>query len=148
MKTQSSVNNLEKESNANTAVEVPPVKLDPKLIEEVMSEYQEECAVIVHCSYTAQFTGGIRIWPSTVLIDQESGSRARLLHALDITMAPVWMRVSGGTTARFTLLFSALPKSCTYFTLFEDIPQPGGFEIRNIRRNKSDVYNVRISHYC
>jgi hypothetical protein len=29
--------------------------------------------------------------------------------------------------------------------LKEDIPQAGGFFIQNIKRNKSDVYNVNIS---
>jgi hypothetical protein len=138
------VNNVKTAEREPVPVAIPDVKLDKKLIEELMSLYLEEAMVIVHCSFSAMEETGIRIWNSTVLIDQESGNRSRLLHALNITMAPVWMLVPGGTTARFTLLFSALPKSCTSFTLYEDIPQPGGFEIMNIQRNKSDVYQVRI----
>jgi hypothetical protein len=30
------------------------------------------------------------------------------------------------------------------FTLYEDIPRPNGFEIKNIKRNKSDVCHVKI----
>jgi hypothetical protein len=139
------VHNVKTAEKAEVPVATPAVKLDKELIEELMSQSQEEAMVIVHCSFNAVEETGIRIWSSTFLIDQESGTRSRLLHALNITMAPMWMLVPGGTTARFTLLFSALPKSCSSFTLFEDIPQPGGFEIRNIKRNKSDVYNIRIA---
>jgi hypothetical protein len=138
------VQNVKTAEKVAVPVATPAVKLDKELIEELMSQSREEAMVIVHCSFNAIEETGIRIWSSTFLIDQESGTRSRLLHALDITMAPMWMLVPEGTTARFTLLFSALPKACTSFTLFEDIPQPGGFEIRNIKRNRSDVYNVKI----
>jgi hypothetical protein len=47
-------------------------------------------------------------------------------------------------SARFTLVFSALPKSCTSFDLFEDIPEGNGFFTGLISRNKSDVYSVEI----
>jgi hypothetical protein len=139
------LHNVKTAEKVAVPVATPAVKLDKELIEELMSQSREEAMVIVHCSFNAIEETGIRIWSSTFLIDQESGTRSRLLHALNITMAPMWMLVPGGTTARFTLLFSALPKSCTSFTLFEDIPQPGGFEIRNIKRNRNDVYNVRIA---
>ena len=66
-------------------------------------------------------------------------SRSRLLHTENITIAPVWMNVQGGSTARFALIFAPLPKSCESFDLFEAIPQSGGFQIKDIRRNKSDV---------
>lgn len=65
--------------------------------------------------------------------------------AENITIAPVWMDVQAGTTARFTLIFAPLPKTCDSFNLFEDIPQSGGFHIRNIRRNTSDIYRVFIA---
>lgn len=90
------VHNIKTAEKAAAPVATPAVKLDKELIEELMSQSQEEAMVIVHCSFNAIEETGIRIWSST----------------------------------RFTLLFSALPKSCTSFTLFEDIPQPGGFEIR------------------
>ncbi|MFZ4572378.1 MAG: hypothetical protein ACOYM0_14710 [Bacteroidales bacterium] len=123
---------------------VPAVKLDEGLKAELLAQIQEETMVVVHCSYTAEFEGGIRIWNSTVLIDQGSGTRSKMLHAFNITIAPMWMLVPQGITVTFTLVFSALPKTCEVFTLWEDIPEPGGFEIRNIRRNKSDVYRVSI----
>jgi len=78
------------------------------------------------------------------LIDRESGNRSKLLHALNISIAPMWMEIPAGSTLRFTLFFSSLPKSCEIFDFLEDIPESGGFEIRGIKRNKSDVYKVTI----
>ena len=122
----------------------PKVKLDKRLRDELLSQIQEEGVVIVHCSHTTVFGTNIRIWNSTVLIDRESGNRSKLLHALNITIAPIWMAVPPGATLRFTLIFSSLPKSCEIFDFLEDIPEPGAFEIRGIKRNKSDVYKVTI----
>lgn len=42
------------------------------------------------------------------------------------------------------MIFSQLPKTCEIFDVLEDIPESGGFEIRVIKRNKSDVYKVTI----
>jgi len=123
---------------------VPAVNLDEGLKDELLAQIQEESMVVVHCSYKADIEIGIRIWNSTVLIDQQSGERSRMLHAFDITVAPMWMLVEAGTTARFTLIFSPLPKTCEVFTLYEDIPEPNGFDIKDIKRNKSDVYQVKI----
>jgi hypothetical protein len=136
--------NVETGEPAVIPVEKPAVRLDEGLLEEILSQVREEGVVIVHCSYTSEFGESIRIWNSTFLIDKGSGSRSEMLHALNITIAPVWMAVPGGTTARFTLIFAALPKTCEIFDLFEDIPQSGGFMVQGIRRNKSDVYNVVI----
>ena len=120
----------------------PKIKLDKRLKDEILSQIEEEGVVIVHCSHTTVFGTNIRIWNSTVLIDRESGNRSKLLHAINITIAPNWMAVPPGSTVRFTLIFSSLPKSCEIFDFFEDIPEAGGFEIRGIKRNKSDVYKV------
>ena len=122
----------------------PTVKIDKRLKEELFSQIQEEGMVILHCSYTAGFGTSIRIWNTTVLIDKASGTRSGLLHALNITMAPIWMEVPAGSTVRFTLIFLSLPKTCEIFDFLEDIPRPDRFEIRGIKRNKSDVYNVTI----
>jgi len=127
-----------------TSTANPAVKLDEELKNELLAQIQEERMIIVHCSYTSELEVGIRIWNSTVLIDQGSGSRSRMLHAFNITIAPMWMLLEEGTTAWFTLIFSALPKICEFFTLWEDIPELDGFEVRNIRRNKSDVYHVSV----
>jgi len=140
----SPIYNIETEEHVETTTATPVIKLDKKLKDEILSQIQEEGTVIVHCSYTAVFEGGIRIWTSTVLIDLQSGSRSRMLHAENITIAPVWMDLPVGDTARFTLIFAPLPKTCENFDLYEDIPQSGRFHVKNIKRNKSDVYHVTI----
>jgi len=111
--------------------------------DEVLSDFSEDGMVIVHCSYNSILGTSIRIWDTTVLIDRSSGHRSRLLQAINIPLAPVWMTVKAGTT-RFTLVFAALPGNCECFDLYEDIQAWGKFEVRGIRRNDSDVYDVRI----
>ena len=137
--------NTEQQDQEAVATESPAVTLDEKLKNELLSQVREEGTVIVHCTYTAATHEFIRIWNSTVLIDRQSGNRSRLLHAENITIAPVWMEVPEGSTARFTLIFAPLPKTCDSFDLFEDIPQAGGFHIKGILRNKSDIYRVVIA---
>jgi len=124
--------------------QTPDVRLNENLKAELLSQIQEESMVVVHCTYTAVDEIGFRIWNSTLLIDQHSGERSRMLHAFGITVSPTWMLLEAGTTSRFTLIFSPLPKTCEVFTLYEDIQEPNGFEIKNIKRNRSDVYHVNI----
>ncbi len=136
--------NIETEEHVETTTAAPAVKLDVKLKNEILRQVREEGTVIVHCSYTSLMEGGNRIWTTTVLIDLQSGSRSRMLHAENITFAPVWMDLPVGDTAKFTLIFAPLPKTCERFDLYEDIPQSGRFHVKNIKRNKSDVYHVVI----
>jgi hypothetical protein len=42
------------------------------------------------------------------------------------------------------LIFAGLSKAVKVFDLVEEIPQPGGFVIKNIRRNETDVYHIDI----
>ena len=105
-------NNVETEEKVETTTAAPAVRLDEKLKDEILSQVQEEGTVIVHCSYASSYDDRIRIWSSTVLVDHHSVSRSRLLHAENITIAPVWMNVQMGSITRFTLIFAPLPKSC------------------------------------
>ena len=136
--------NTEPEEHTETTIAVPAVRFDEKLKEEILGQIHEEKAVIVHCLYHAEIDGSIRIWNSTFLIDKASGERSHMHHAENITLAPEWTYVPEGKSYRFTLIFAPLPGSCELFDLLEDIPQAGGFFIRNIKRNKSDIYNVVI----
>jgi len=121
------------------------IDIDEKTKQELLTQVEEQGMVIVHCSFSASKTVGIRIWNSTYLEDQETGSKSQLLHALNITCAPSWELVMDGTTKRFILIFSALPKTCQIFHFIEEVPDSYGFEIYGIKRNASDVYNVRIN---
>lgn len=100
----------------------------------------EERCTIVHCVLPEETL--VRIWPTTFLI-QPDGTRKTLLQAYHITQYPYWTYAPAGYS--FTLVFEGLDKGCTLFDLFEDIPQPGGFHIRDIPRNRQDVYTVEIS---
>ncbi|MGE5521525.1 MAG: hypothetical protein ACM3VS_16485 [Candidatus Dadabacteria bacterium] len=111
---------------------------------EVYEEVSEERQAIVHVTCTDQVFGilFIRIWPSTFLV-QRDGTRKKLLHSFNIGKYPKYLAVPDGHV--FTLVFEALDKGCDRFDLLEDIPEPGGFFIKDVNRNKTDVYYLEIS---
>lgn len=86
----------------------------------------------------------IRIWKSTYLVDHSSDARSQLVHAENITLAPVWTTIPDHKHYSFLLIFESLPASCKAFDLLEDIPQAGGFRVTGIERNQSDVYHVNL----
>ena len=106
---------------------------------EVKTLESEERQTIVHCSCGDDYS--FRIWPTTFLIEHGSDKRAKLITAFNISFAPQWTLNDG---KGFTLIFEGLSKSCTTFDLKEMIPEEGGFEILNIKRNKMDVYTVNF----
>ena len=97
----------------------------------------EERQTVVHCVVNAEYA--FRIWPTTYLIEKESGRKASLITAFNISFAPQWTLNDGKC---FTLIFQGLSKGCKMFDLIEEIPQEGGFAALNILRNSSDVYQV------
>lgn len=113
-------------------------KIDPSTLEDSF--------VYVHCYFHNTSNDMlIRIWKTTFLVDKGSGSRSQLVHAENISIAPVWTQIPNRGTYSFLLIFNGLPKSCQVFDLIEDIPQPGGFIFENISRNQTDVYHVNIN---
>jgi hypothetical protein len=126
-----------------------PATTKPVVEEEVMTSIDtstlEDSYVYVHCYFENTSDDMlIRIWRSTYLIDRASGSRSSLIHAVNISYAPMWTMIPKKGRFSFLLIFSALPKDCTVFDLLEDIPQTGGFFIQGIQRNQLDVYHVDI----
>lgn len=110
---------------------------------ELLTQIEEESQIIIHCHMDCtDFADAARIWPTTFIIDKQTGFESQLVHAEGITMYPNWTNIPQGSSLHFTLFFKGLPKSCKSFDLVEIIPQPGGFECRNIPRNNSDVYHV------
>lgn len=133
----------------NTEIEIAPVKVKPAIDSEVLAAISpavlEDSFVYVHCYYHNNVPDMmIRIWRTTFLVDKASSSRSKLIHAENISFAPVWTQIPNGQPYSFLLVFEALPKSCKQFDLLEDIPQAGGFEVRNIARNASDVYHIDL----
>jgi transposase-like protein len=111
-----------------------------------LEKIKEESQVTIHFKYTGSMWGDkIRIWKSTFLHAKGSSHRSSLVHVENISVHPTWTHVSAGETINFTLIFSGLPKDCEYFDLIEDIPEPGGFIINDIKRNNSDVYHFTMN---
>lgn len=119
----------------------PEIEIDEQIIEELLSDVNNEAQVTVHCRYPRR--GVVRIWKSTYLVPHNSAERSKLLHHENISLYPKWTEVESNGL-NFTLIFSRLPKDCAVFDLIESIPEPGGFIVKNIKRNKSDVYFVEI----
>lgn len=118
-----------------------------ELLESLQTEIEEEKQVIVHCCFPASpFLGNlIRIWNTTYLLDNSSSHKSKLIHAENITIYPNWTAVPFMRDFWFTLIFSGLPKDCTSFDFKEIIPEEGGFFVKSIKRNGSDVYRIKIS---
>lgn len=131
---------------ATTPIIAPSCKIDASIIEELLPQTEEQRIVIVHCCYHNKLGKRMRIWNSTVLIDKDSGYKSKLLHAENIANAPQWKPIELGAMVRFTLIFSALPKTCRVFDLIEEYPEHGCFYRNNIGRNDDDVYNVTIEN--
>ena len=126
----------------------PPI-LKPVVENEVMTSIDaktlEESHVYVHCYVDdPEDEMLIRIWKTTFLVDRSSNTKSGLVHVENITLAPLWTVIPGGSPFRFLLIFSSLPKSCTQFDFVEEISQPGGFYFTNIIRNERDVYHITI----
>ncbi len=106
----------------------------------LQTELAEEGQTIVHCICGQD--AAYRIWPSTYLIEYGSNKKAKLITAFNISFYPYWTIKNKGQ--KFTLLFEGLSEECAVFDLIESIPQDGGFQVKNIVRNNTDVYTIRI----
>jgi 3-polyprenyl-4-hydroxybenzoate decarboxylase len=119
--------------------------IEPEILTKEETEVETETMVaeegqtIVHC--ICMMEAAYRIWPSTYLIEQ-GGKKAKLITAYNVTFYPYWTLKNPGQ--KFTLIFEGLSKGCAVFDLKEEIPQEGGFYVKGILRNGSDVYTVEI----
>lgn len=121
--------------------------IDASLKEANKELHMMDKIVIVHCRFQSVgfFEEKIRIWQSTFLYDgANSNLLSELIHCENISYYPEWTDVPPGKTFLFTLYFSGLPSDYESFTLAEIIPEANGFFVPNIKRNKSDVYNIII----
>ena len=127
-----------------------PAKTRPEVEVETVTATEttvlEDSFVYVHCYFHNTYKDMlIRIWKTTFLIDRASGTRSQLVHAENISIAPLWTQIPDNKTYNFLLIFSGLPRSCQFFDLVEEISQPGGFLIENISRNETDVYHIDLN---
>lgn len=118
-----------------------------ELLESLQTKIDEEKQVIVHCCFPASpFLGNlIRIWNTTYLVDNSSSHKSKMIHAENITIYPNWTAVPFMRDFWFTLVFSGLPKDCKSFDFKEIISEEGGFFVKSIKRNSSDIYRIKIS---
>lgn len=123
----------------------PKPAIDAETLESVSAGSLNDGYVYVHCHFQNEWQDAlIRIWKTTFLVDHGSTARSALIHAENISIAPVWTMIPDKRMHTFLLVFEALPKSCTLFDLVEEIPQPGGFHVANIHRNIRDVYHIDV----
>ena len=127
-------------------IEKPKVSISEDILKDLKTQVDEQGQVILHFLFVAFGYGQkIRIWPSTYLFDADSDHKSEMVLAENISMAPEWTSLDPGTAAHFTLIFNGLPKSCSQFHFQEFCPGEGGaFNAKNIKRNESDVYFLRI----
>lgn len=124
---------------------MPLIDTEHKAKIDVLLTPVNDGQITVHCVYNAGEEGGlIRIWKSTFLKAVGSSAQSTLIHAEGITLYPHWLVLKPWQTHVFTLIFTPLPKDVAVFDLIEDIPQDGGFVVRNIPRNSTDVYRVHL----
>jgi hypothetical protein len=121
----------------------PDIEVDVETKRKLKEQNAPESQIVVHCKYPAASSAfALRVWPSTFLFSKDGAVKCKLIHAENITIVPAWTCVRSGESYNFTLYFSVLPKSCKVFYLKEVIPERGGFQVLNIKRNKADVYTV------
>jgi len=135
---------IETEEQVKTTSAKPATKTGEEIKEEVLAHIDGKGIVIIHCSLTATCDMQIRIWDTTHLRDNNYRHKSILLHAKNITLAPEWMDVQEGSTIKFTLIFSALPKNCEVFDLIEDVHDDSRFSILDIEREPKDVYHLTL----
>lgn len=116
----------------------------PKKIKKHNVELQTEQKINVEKQTVIRswysFSTSVRIWKSTCLICNQTGNRSRLVYSDNVGQYPNWKWIDAGE--RFLMVFEALPERCITFDLYEDIPEPGEFHVKNILKNKLGVYDV------
>jgi hypothetical protein len=124
----------------------PKIEIDPDLLKQLEAQTQEKGQVVLHFLFeTVEENYFIRIWPTTFLYDQDSTYKSDLIHFENISLYPSWTFCHIGTKNFFTLIFTGLPKSCTTFDFIEECHgATGAFEVRNIARNQTDVYFIKL----
>jgi hypothetical protein len=132
-----------------SAIEIKEPLVKPKVDVETLASIDpftlEDSFVYVHCHFNNTSDDMlIRIWSTTFLVDRDSAARSQLIHAENISYAPQWTIIPRKGDFTFLLIFGGLPKSCLVFDMIEEIAQPGGFHIKNIKRNETDVYHIDL----
>ena len=120
-------------------------------IESLLANAQELGQVIIHClHYGCSSECGktlkceLKLNPNVQLIPTNGSRPSKLIQTYNINLPPGrTFKNSYGT--EFTLIFTGLPKNCTEFDFIEPDEGGKGWEAKNIKRNKTDLYKLFIS---
>lgn len=107
--------------------------------ETMIHDHESKGQITVHIRVKSRSM--IRIWPCIKLRCRKTGKEAKFVHALHVGIYPYWVLVAAGSV--YTLVFEKLADDCQLFDVVEDIPEYGGLNICNLRRNNDDVYHLR-----
>lgn len=120
---------------------------DQLMINLIDQGLSETGRTFIHCTFTSQLEyidgGWLNIFPTTYLVNRETGKKLRMEFALDIPVAPkchFFKRVN--EQIRFTLIFPKLPTDWQTFTLIEESDRENPLVKFDIKRNKFGVYKV------
>ena len=123
-----------------------PVVIDAKLAELPSEERQ----VVIHINHHACFRACVSSGACSVclnstvyLLPNKVSTPSLLVHAINAEQLDNIM-ILKKEVMKFSLIFSGLPKDATSFDFIE--PGDGGWRLLNIKRNKSDVYVLKIKH--
>ena len=114
-----------------------------KVKNKVKVQLEEEKQVIIHCSIADCYGRQMRIWKTTYLVTEDQ-QKIPMVFWQGISLYPKWTDIDTRGNFYFTLIFSGLPSDCKVFSLIEEIPEPGGFDLKNIPRDKKDVYHIGL----
>jgi len=128
---------------------------------DLVSEYEEAAFTYLHCTYTTspKYDNGwwVNIHRECYLTSIVSKDELLMINAIGIPLSPDRHYLQRrGDSITFTLIFPAIPKNWILFDLEERgattptirtrnvILASGSLSIRNIQRNDTGVYHVRI----
>lgn len=120
----------------------PQIEIDAAIKE--LTQHKTEQCTIVHCRFFTAEPTGVRIWPTTFLIE-DTGLNVQLIKTFNISLSPHWTHhFVFNDFIRFTLVFEGLSKACKSFHVLEQIAEPFAFYSKSIIRNKIDVYTTEV----
>jgi hypothetical protein len=104
----------------------------------------------IQCTFTSQpeyLDGGwLNIFPTTYLVNRETGKKLQMEFALDIPVAPkCHFFKKMNEQIMFTLIFPKLPADWHTFTLIEESERENPLVKFDIKRNMFGVYQVKMN---
>ena len=115
---------------------------------DLLNNVEEEGFTRLHCKYTttSKYLSDwkVHIHKTSYLINNTSAEKLRLLHAINIPLAPESHNLKKlGGSLNFILIFPAIPKSWIKFDFIENAAcSCDGFNIRDLERNSSGIYRI------